>query len=77
MRGILKEYNEELIMKSINKPLIKLGLDKKDINCAFLEEIIYDSTFEMQELSFKINKVEFNGCVFKNIKFSEKDLTNI
>ena len=59
-------------MYKIKKPIIKNELIKKDINdVSFnMEDKIYDTLFIGDDPNNTINNVEFNGCMFKNINFS-------
>ena len=64
-------------MINIKKPKIKDELNGKNINSISLEEIVDDSIFENQELDCKLNNIEFNGCIFKNIKFKVNNISNV
>lgn len=59
-------------MYKIKKPIIKNELIKKDINDVSFntEDKIYDTLFIGDDPNNTINDVEFNGCTFKNINFS-------
>lgn len=66
-------------MNKIKKPIIKEDLLKKDINSILFdrEDIIYDTLFIDDSLSNKIDNIEFNGCRFKNINFSNSLIKDI
>ena len=61
-------------MNNIKKPRLKKNLDKGYLNEIKGSDIICDLSFSDEKSLNDIKDIEFNGCLFKNIDFSEREI---
>lgn len=64
-------------MNCVIKPKLLRELKKKKLRDIDKTDKIIDALFENEKVSKKIEKDEFNGCVFKNVDFSDYPISDI